>query len=97
MATQHLKTMDITGIPDLLRIAEEVRDTNEPRLLKRDNEEVAVLIPARSRARVKRVPTKADHEAFLAAAGSWKDLDVDRFIADNEESRKRSSGPPVEL
>ncbi|MCL5075748.1 MAG: hypothetical protein M1136_08925 [Chloroflexi bacterium] len=42
---RELKTIDISNIPELLRIVEEVRATHEPRVLKRDNEEVAILTP----------------------------------------------------
>lgn len=40
--------------------------------------------------------TKAHHEAFLSAAGSWKDFDAETFIADTYQSRG-SSRPPVDL
>lgn len=42
--------------------------------------------------------TKADYEAFLSAAGSWKGLvDPEKLITDIYESRRLSSEPPVEL
>ena len=41
------KRIDITNVPELLRIAEEVRASQEPRVLRRDNEDVAILMPAR--------------------------------------------------
>jgi hypothetical protein len=34
-------------MPDALRIAEEVRETNEPRVLRRDSLELAVVVPVR--------------------------------------------------
>jgi hypothetical protein len=95
---KELVPLDISNIPELVRIAEEVRDTNSPRVLKRDSEDLAVLVPVRARRRrVGRTPIKSDHEAFLSAAGSWKDADVDKFLADNNASRKGSSRPPVDL
>ena len=95
----ELKSIDISDIPELVRIAEEVRDTNEPRVLRRDGEEIAVLVPVRpARKRTtKRARTEADYEAFRSAAGSWKEVDTDKLIADIYESRRRSSRPPVEL
>lgn len=98
---RELKTIDIGSIPELLRIVEEVRETNESRLLRRGGEDLAILKPApRSTKRPtrRRAKTKADHEAFLASAGSWKGIvDVDQLIDDIYESRRRSSRPPVEL
>ena len=96
---RRLKHIDISRLPELLRIAEEVRNSSEPRILRRDSEDVAILMPVKPTSRhAKRVKTKADREAFLASAGSWKGIvDADRFIADVYESRRHSSRPPVEL
>jgi hypothetical protein len=95
---KELVPLDISNIPELVRIAEEVRDTNSPRVLKRDSEDLAVLVPVRARRRrAPRTLAKSDHEAFLSAAGSWKDVNVDKFLSDNNASRKRSSRPPVDL
>lgn len=82
--------IDISDVPDLLRIAEEVRTTRKPRMLRRDNENVAVLMPVTStrRRKASRAKTKADYEAFRAAAGGWEGLvDPDKLIADIYESR----------
>jgi hypothetical protein len=50
------------------------------------------------RPKAKRTRTKADYEAFRAAAGGWKGLiDTDKLIADIYESRRLSTKPPVEL
>ena len=97
---RDLKHIDISNVPELLRIAEEVRITNQPRILRRDSEDLAVLMPVTPslQRRVKREITEADYEAFLAAAGSWKGLvDADKLIADIYESRRISSRPPAEL
>ena len=64
--------------------------------------ELAVLKPVpiradRRRKRGKREITEADRQAFRASAGSWSDLDLDKFLADLYESRRISSRPPVEL
>jgi hypothetical protein len=92
--------VDVTHTPEVLRLAEEVRSSKIPRDLRRNGEEIAVLTPlapARKRGRKSRIYTKADDEAFLAAAGGWKDFDLDKFLRDNEESRRLSSRPSVEL
>ncbi len=93
---KEIKSIDISNLPELVRLAEEVNTTNEPRLLKCDNKDIAILSPVKPAK--KRTRTKTDHEAFLSSAGSWKGIiDADKFIADIYESRKRSSRPPVRL
>ena len=95
---KELKAIDISNAPELLRLAEEVRSSREPRVLRRASEDIAVLAPVAPRRRSSRKRTKADYEAFLASAGGWKELiDTDRFLADNYESRRLSSRPPIEL
>ncbi len=92
--------IDISDVPDLLGIAEEVRTTRTPRTLRRDNEDVAVLMPVAParKHKAKHPKAKADYEAFRTAAGGWKGLvDTDKLIADIYESRRISTKPPVEL
>lgn len=97
---REIKRIDISNIPELLRIAEEVRITHQPRILRRDSEDVAILMPVTPSTprRVKRELTNSDYQAFLSAAGSWSGLvDSDKLIADIRESRRHSTKPPVEL
>lgn len=98
MANEYA-SIDISNTPDLLKLAEEVRKTKRPRVLRRAKEDIAVLMPLHKAARTaaKRTPTDEDIAAFEAAAGGWKDVDIDRFLADNGRSRQASSRPPVEL
>ena len=42
---EELKSVDVANVPELLSIAEKVRDTGEPCVLKRDGEESAILSP----------------------------------------------------
>lgn len=92
--------MDISQSPELLRLVEEVRRSNTPRVLWHADEEVAILVPvasAQERAG-RRAKTEADYRAFLAAAGGWKDLvDTDQLKRDIAASRAHASRPPVEL
>ena len=96
---KDINYIDISGVPDLLRIAEEVQTTRKPHMLRRDSEDMAVLIPVTpTRHKAKRTKTRADYEAFHAAAGGWKGLvDTDKLIADINESRRLSTKPPIEL
>ncbi len=66
--------------------------------------DVAVMSPHVTSTRIpfkpsiRRTKTAADHEAFLSSAGGWTDLvDTAQFLADNTESRRLSTRPPVEL
>jgi hypothetical protein len=64
-------TVDISHLPDLLRLAEDVRNTGEPRLLVRGDEEVALLTPvASSRARRKPAPKRKPHHAVNNVFGN---------------------------
>ncbi len=94
-----LKPIDITNTPDVYRLAEEVARSGIPRVLRKDNKDIAIISPAEpnSKSRRKRTKTKADFEAFLSSFGSWKgNVDVDRFLKDIKESR-RLTRPPVDL
>ena len=98
--SREIRPIDISDTPELLRLVEELRKGDEPRMLRRDREDLAILTPVKGPAKRKRklAETKADHEAFLSSAGSWKGIvDTDKLVADIYESRKRSSRPPVEL
>ena len=95
---RELRCVDISDIPVLLKLAREVHVAKTPIVLRDDSEDLAVIVPANAVQRpAKRTKTKADYDAFLSAAGSWKDVDTDKLIEDIYESRRRSSRPPVEL
>lgn len=97
---RELRPIDISDIPELLRLVEELRKGDEPRVLRRDSEDLAILTPVKglSKRRAKRAKNKTAYEAFLSSAGSWKGIvDTDKLVADIYESRRRSSRPPVEL
>jgi len=90
--------MDVTAYPELLRAAEEVGKSGEARLLCRDGEDLAVLMPiSRARRSPGRKRTKKDLEAFRSASGGWADMDVESFVEANYASRRASTRPPVEL
>lgn len=90
--------IDISHDPELLKLAEEVHTMHEPRILRRNDEDLAVLMPVGpKRKRRRRAKTKADYEAFRGAASSWKDVDTNKLIADIYESRRHAFRPPVEL
>jgi hypothetical protein len=93
------KPTEIADAPEVLRLAEDVRATEEPRLLQRDGEAVAVLLPvALAEAFGLHGPrTEADRQAFLSSAGGWRGIvDVEKVLDDLSESRGRPMRPPVE-
>jgi hypothetical protein len=87
----------VSDTPELLRLAEEVRQTGQSRLLRRHDESLAILSPVPTRSRRSAVVrrTEADEAAFLASAGSWKEFDVDAFKAYVRQRRDASSRPPA--
>lgn len=99
MMRKELRATDISNVPELLKLAVEVNESREPRILRRNSEDLAILMPARSlRRRAKRPRTDVDYKAFLSSAGGWKGLvDTDKLKEDIRASRKLSSRPPVEL
>jgi hypothetical protein len=88
--------LDITNMPDLVRIAEEVEATNKPRVLKRDNTPLAILTPV-TKKQSARAKQKAIKET-LALAGAWKDLPSDQMEEELDRIRHSSKPtPPLEL
>jgi len=81
----HPTPIDISNLPDLVRIAEEVEATKTPRELVRDNKPVALLTPIYG--------SKAKWEKIKATFGSWNDLDADELIATLSRWRKEGSRP----
>jgi hypothetical protein len=98
--SKHFTPIDISSLPDLVKIAEEVKATKTPRVLKKADETVAILMPVgtATKPKKKRAKTQADYEAFKSAAGGWKGLvDTEQLKRDIYESRKISTRPPIEL
>jgi hypothetical protein len=88
--------IDISNIPELVRIAEEVEATNKPRVLKRDNTPVAILSPVKKK-QSSQTKSKAVKEA-LALAGAWGDLPSDKMEEELDRIRHSSKPtPPLEL
>lgn len=82
---------------NLDRIFERVLHERETILVESAAGGLVELKPVTSAKRGRRAKSEADYEAFLASLGSWKDVDVDAFLKGNEESRRLSTRPAVEL
>jgi len=63
---KELKRIDISSVPELLNLVQEVRSTNEPRILQEESEDVAIISPVRpkKRAKTKAKPVTLDDALF---------------------------------
>jgi hypothetical protein len=63
---KELRRIDISSIPELLKLVQEVRSSNEPSILRQENEDVALLspVPAKKRAKTKTMPVTSDDALF---------------------------------
>src|SRR6266487_5003894 len=88
----HPTPIDISNIPELVRIAEEVEATNKPRILKRDNTPIAILTPAiKNQSSLEK--SKAIKET-IALAGAWRDLDFEEMLNTLDHIRHDSKSTP---
>ena len=68
---KEVDRVDISNVPEILHLAEEVRGSNQPRLLTRDGEELAVIMPVRQpRRRDRRTGVISRDDPFVRMAGS---------------------------
>jgi hypothetical protein len=96
--SRETETIEISEMPDVLRLVERVQKGRTARVLSRKDKPVAILRPiGGERKRTKKAISKKNYDAFLDSAGSWKDVDTDTLVKDIYNSRKISSRPPVEL
>ena len=93
---KEIKRVNIKEASELRLLVEEVRKDNRVIVLTSEGEELARITPPRARTSRRKITPKA-MEAFLSAAGSWKDVDVDKFLANNQESKKLSTSGCIEL
>ncbi len=98
--TLEATRLDISAMPEVERLADEVARTRRPHVLFRGDEELAVIVPATKRNRTRRkgtALTAAQRNAFLSSAGGWQGIvDVERFKRDVKAARS-DHRPPVAL
>jgi len=89
--------IDISNMPDLMRLVKEVEATKKPRKLVRNNKPVAVLMPTNTSLspKKKRPKTKADYEAFRVAFGSWSDVDTEALLKNIYADRRQTNTHPL--
>ena len=58
--------IDISRIPELLKLVQEVRSTNEPHILQEESEDVAIISPVqpKKRAKTRGKPVTSDDALF---------------------------------
>jgi hypothetical protein len=68
-------------------------------VIRRADEDLAVIVPVKRKGKRPAGTHKSaeDVAAAWATFGGWKGVDLERFLRDNEESRRISTRPPVEL
>jgi hypothetical protein len=93
--------LDVSTIPELARLAEEVARTGRARLLRQHDTDLAILAPVapRRRSRTGRTAqrTKPDTEAVMALAGAWQgEVDTEQLKRDLDAARG-DNRPPVVL
>jgi hypothetical protein len=90
---EGLEAIEVTAGVSLSEIAELVASTHESKLLSRSGRIVAMVMPFGMK------PSKTGDglDAFKKAAGSWKEIDTDRFLAANRQSRAVVGRPAVDL
>jgi hypothetical protein len=81
MAEPH-KAIEIGDAPEILRLAEEVQRAGEPRVLRKDGEDLAMVVPLPAASGSVARLRDEDLAATRAAAGSWQGLiDAEEFKA----------------
>jgi hypothetical protein len=90
-------TVDVSSMPDLARLAEEVARTGTSRRLQRDNKDLARLVPARRRSRRRRSTAPDSLTSLETTFGAWSGLvdgeQLKRELADAQSD----SRPAAEL
>ena len=77
-ATKHI---DIERLPELVRIAEEVRATQEPRLLRKGKEALALVVPVSATAESSSLPTNGSlAEGYGSVPAFSKSRSVERMV-----------------
>jgi hypothetical protein len=84
---RELKRTDVSQTPDVLRLAEEVQRTRQPRLLQRDREDLAIIIPVAPRGQTRTTQEQALDAQIWADVGVtdpgsiWANYDPDQVKA----------------
>ena len=93
--------IDITNIPELRQLVEEMRASKQPRLLKQDRESVALLMPLRTTLKQRPPATQEDiwtdydagkvRTALAQSAGTLAGVNRESLLADIRNQRSQES------
>ena len=97
MTAERVEELDIDGIPELMRLVDQVQRTGTARVLTRGGKRVAVLRPVN--VRTSEAPHRAARQAAtLSAIGGWNGLvDSEKLKTELKESRGQKDRPPLNL
>lgn len=91
---EHTTSIEVSDVPEILRLAEEVQRVGKPRVLRRNGEDLAMVVPLPHVTRSHlRKPTEADLETFRSAAGSWADIDGEALVEVIYRAREEGTRP----
>jgi hypothetical protein len=94
---RSLTPIDISNQPDILRLAEEVQATRTPRVLKRDNESIAVVMPLATALPKqagdvwKNYDAKRVQKALKESAGALAGVDKETLLSDIAAERTQKA------
>src|SRR6266550_2855875 len=92
-----LTPIDISNHPDMLHLAEEVRATRTPRVLKRDRESIAVVMPLATALPLqgqdiwKHYDAKRVQKALKESAGALAEVDTETLLSDIAAQRAQNT------
>jgi hypothetical protein len=91
--------IDISEMPEVAKLVDELSKSDKPRMLRRGEEDVAILTPVASEKQnlEDRKPSPEQLAAARSAAGSWTDFDAETFIEQIYRDRENWNRPPVKL
>src|SRR4051794_24169199 len=103
--SRHIIPIDASNLPDLLKVAEEVNTTKTPRLIKRNGETLALLMPTgriekrKTHLQKRTIWTHYDPQrvkaALRASAGALQGVNREELVSDlAEQRRQESTGRP---
>jgi hypothetical protein len=103
--SRHIVPIDASKLPDLLKVAEEVNATKTPRLIKRNGETLAMLMPAGATAKRTTHPQKRTiwthynpaqvKAALKQSAGALQGVSREELLSDLASQREqKSTGRP---
>ena len=91
---REAKRVPVKTGDDVMRVLEDVRRDHKPRIVERNGEGIAAIVPLDDASDgILHRPTPEEVEAAFAAVGSWSDVDTEALKRSIREGRKRGSRP----